>query len=74
MEERERERQRERERWSMKWTRGLGFRLDTAPLTNSWITITIGLYIALHRTPNIDCGLGLRVGITECFVGAGKLK
>ena len=25
------------------------------PLSNSWITIIIWLYIALNRTPNIDC-------------------
>ena len=25
------------------------------PLTNSWIIIMISLYIALNRTPNIDC-------------------
>ena len=28
--------------------------LGTAPLSNSWIII-IWLYIALNRTPNIDC-------------------
>ena len=34
----------------------LGFRLSTAPpLSNSWIIIIIWLYIALNRTPNIDC-------------------
>ena len=33
----------------------LEFRLGTAPLTNSSITITMWLYIALSRTPNIDC-------------------
>ena len=41
------------------------------PLSNSWIIIIIWLYIALNRTPNIDCycvgavpkiwGLGFRV-------------
>ena len=36
----------------------LGFRLDTAPPTNSWILIIIGLYIALNRTPNINCYWG----------------
>ena len=25
------------------------------PLSNSWIIITIWLYIAVNRTPNIDC-------------------
>ena len=25
------------------------------PLSNSWIIILIWLYIALNRTPNIDC-------------------
>ena len=25
------------------------------PLSNSWITVIIWLYIALNRTPNIDC-------------------
>ena len=25
------------------------------PLSNSWIIITVWLYIALNRTPNIDC-------------------
>ena len=29
--------------------------LGTAPLTNSWIITIIWLYIALNRTPNIDC-------------------
>ena len=36
----------------------LGFRgLDWVlpPLTNSWIINRIWLYIALNRTPNIDC-------------------
>ena len=28
------------------------------PLSNSWILIIIRLYIALSRTPNIDCYLG----------------
>ena len=28
------------------------------PLTNRWIINIIGLYIALHRTPNIDCYWG----------------
>ena len=28
------------------------------PLSNSWIIIIIWLYIALHRTPNIDCYWG----------------
>ena len=32
-----------------------GFKLGTAPLSNSWIIIIIWLYIALKRTPNIDC-------------------
>ena len=30
-------------------------RLGTAPLSNSWIILIIWLYIALNRTPNIDC-------------------
>ena len=25
------------------------------PLSNSWIIIRVRLYIALNRTPNIDC-------------------
>ena len=30
--------------------------LGTAlPLSNSWIIVIIWLYIALSRTPNIDC-------------------
>ena len=28
------------------------------PLSNSWIIIIIWLYIALDRTPNIDCYWG----------------
>ena len=32
---------------------GLGWILP--PLSNSWIIDIIGLYIALNRTPNIDC-------------------
>ena len=35
---------------------GLGWVLR--PPSNSWIIIVIGLYIALNRTPNIDCYLG----------------
>ena len=31
------------------------YRLGTAPLGNSWIIIRTWLYIALNRTPNIDC-------------------
>ena len=31
------------------------FKLGTAHLSNSWIIIIIWLYIALNRTPNIDC-------------------
>ena len=46
-----------------------GFRFSNAPLSNSWIINIIWLYIALNRTPNIDCywgggstqGLGFRV-------------
>ena len=35
---------------------GLGFRLGTAPpLSNSWLILIIWLYIALNRTPDIDC-------------------
>ena len=51
------------------WAQGLGFRemeptSPTAnagipwvlpPLTNSWIILIVGLYIALNMTPNIDC-------------------
>ena len=33
----------------------LGGILGTAPLSNSWIMIIIWFYIALNRTPNIDC-------------------
>ena len=33
----------------------MGSNLGTAPLSNSWIIIIIWLYIALNRTPNIDC-------------------
>ena len=29
-----------------------------APLSNSWIILIIWLYIALNRTPNIDCYWG----------------
>ena len=29
--------------------------LGTAPLSNSWIINIIWLYIALNRTPSIDC-------------------
>ena len=29
--------------------------LGTAPLSNSWMIILIWLYIALNRTPNVDC-------------------
>ena len=32
---------------------GLGWVLP--PLSNSWIIIIIWLYVALHRTPNVDC-------------------
>ena len=35
---------------------GLGpITLGTAPLSDSWIIIIIWLYIALNRSPNIDC-------------------
>ena len=37
---------------------GLGFRLGTAPPSNSWTIIIIWFYIALNRTPNIDCYWG----------------
>ena len=44
------------------------------PLGNSWIVIILWLYIALNRTPNIDCYWtwgstqgGLRVSLTNCF-------
>ena len=33
--------------------KGLGWVLP--PLSNSWIIVIIRLYIALNRTPNIDC-------------------
>ena len=33
----------------------VGSRLGTTPLSNSWIIIIIGLYIAFNRTPNMDC-------------------
>ena len=29
--------------------------LGTAPLSNSWIIITIGSFIALHRALHVDC-------------------
>ena len=32
-----------------------GFRLGTAPLSNSWLVNITWLYIALDRTPNIYC-------------------
>ena len=35
--------------------RVIGSKLGTAPLSNSWMIIVIWLYIALNRTPNIDC-------------------
>ena len=35
------------------------------PLSNSWITIIIWLYIALNRTPNIDCYRGGGGGSTQ---------
>ena len=31
-----------------------GKSLVLPPLSNSWIIVIIGLYIALNRTPNID--------------------
>ena len=34
--------------WKTRWN---------SPLTNSWIIIVIWLYLALNRTPNIDCYL-----------------
>ena len=37
--------------WGLIW--GLGWVLP--PLSNSWITILIWVYIAPARTPNIDC-------------------
>ena len=61
---------------------GLGWVLP--PLSNSWIIIILWVYIALNRTPNIDCywgggstqGLGIlwaRVGfeIRDPLVGLG---
>ena len=42
--------------WDLGLGNPLGFRLGTAPpLGNSWIIVIIWLYIALNRTPNIDC-------------------
>ena len=35
------------------WVSGLGWILP--PLSNSWINTIIWLYLALNRTPNIDC-------------------
>ena len=32
---------------------GLGWVLP--PLSNSWIILILWLYVALNRTPNIDC-------------------
>ena len=51
-------------------------------LSNSWIIIIIGLYIALNRTPNVDCywgwggggstqGLGFRESRGSGFRGSG---
>ena len=43
------------------WPAALGFGLRfeiqycPPPLSNSWILSIMGLYIALNRTPNIDC-------------------
>ena len=39
---------------------GLGLRVSVLgwvlpPLSNSWIVVIIWLYIALNRTPKIDC-------------------
>ena len=34
--------------------RVLGFRV-LSPLSSSWLINIIWLYMALHRTPNIDC-------------------
>ena len=33
----------------------LGFRLGTAPPSNSWMIDILWLYIALNGTPSIDC-------------------
>ena len=52
------------------------------PLSNSWITIIIWLYIALNRTPNIDCywvgavpklwdSIGLSPVFTSPYQGCG---
>ena len=38
-----------------------------SPLSNSWITNIIWLYIALDRTPNIDC---YWVGAAPKFYGS----
>ena len=43
------------------------------PLSNSWILLIIWLYIALNRTPNIDCYWGGRYPIIRLlgFRGLG---
>ena len=38
---------------------GLGLGWVLPPLSNSWIMSIIQLYIALSRTPNIDCYWGV---------------
>ena len=42
-------RQRRRKRETRQYTKGI------AALSNSWIIFLIWLYIALNRTPNMDC-------------------
>ena len=37
---------------------GVTFMLGTAPPRSSWIMIILWVYIALNRTPNIDCYWG----------------
>ena len=52
-----------------------GHELGTAPLSNSWITIIIWLYIALNRTPDIDCfwGGGQYPSYKSCDAGSALL-
>ena len=44
----------------------MGYILGTPPLSNSWIVSIIWVYIALNRTPNIDCYWG---GSTQAISG-----
>ena len=48
--------------------------LGTAPLSNSWIISIIWLYIALNRTPSIDCyweGAVPKINVTSQRAGRG---